>query len=527
MLKQYALDNGFENCEYFIDDGYSGTNYDRPDFSRLLDMIEHNMVCTLVVKDLSRLGREYLKTGYYTEIVFPMHDVRFIAINDGVDSINGDNEFAPFKNIINEWYAKDISKKIKSSIRTRVTRGEFVNGKPPYGYMRDPEKRNHLIPDENIAPAVKMLFKLASEGKSCYAIALIMKKEEYPKPSAYIPDKNGNYRIDSDCEHPYEWSARSVKGILTNVTYIGHLYAGMRTHRSFKDKTIIKLPEDKWIKRMNDHEPLVDDDTFFRVQEYIKSRQRTRKKTADANTYRGLMKCGDCGQWMGFTSRTDRSSIGFYTCGKYKLKGVNKGCTPHYIKIEQLNELMVGEIVRISSEVREDKENFINELVEAFRNETEKKIAEYHRKLDKCLKRRKELDVLTRRVYEDHVFGKISDDMYSMLSISYEEEICKLEKRISEIDVSLKENKGIDNHMNVCSFTDLMEGYVDITEINAEIVHNVIDRIIVHEKEFINGAMGMRVEVYYRYVGKIFNTNGSDLMAPEIGWHGKRKCNGA
>ncbi len=519
MLEEYASNHGFDNCEFFIDDGYSGTNFERPDFSRMLDMIEHNMVSTLVVKDLSRLGREYLKTGYYTEIVFPMHDVRFIAINDGVDSINGDNEFAPLKNVFNEYYTRDISKKIRSSIRIKASRGEYVNGRTPYGYMRDPFNRNHLIPDSDKAPVVRMIFRMASEGKSTYAIAVTLQQKKCPRPNAYIRGEDGAYHVDPKCENPYEWSSRSVSDILTNITYIGHLFNGMTSHRSFKDKTKIKISEDKWIKRMDDHEPLVDEEVFLKIQEDLKARQRVKKPTADNNLYRGLCKCADCGSTMWFTGRNDRRSLGCYTCGRFKSKGSKKGCSSHYIKIEQVNTLLVGEVTRIGSMVKSDKESFVTGLVEAAENELAMQNSEDRRDLDECSERLNELKVLTCKVYEDHVFGRISDDVYTRLSDSYDEEINKLTERASDLNSSLLRTRVPDK--DIRRFADLVEKYAGITKMTDEIAHELIERIEVHEKETINESIGMRVDVYYRYVGKICDAHGNDLLAPKIGWHNR------
>ena len=222
MLKHYAEENNFFNCMYFIDDGYSGTNYNRPDFQKLLSEIEANKIGTVIVKDLSRLGREYLQTGYYTEVFFPQHDVRFIAVNDNVDTHNGDNEFAPFKNIINEWYAKDISRKIRSAYKTKALNGEFTGMRAPYGYKKSPENKHKLIPDEN-APIVKRIFRIAMESNSCSTIATTLKKELVPTPGAYLRGKDGVLRKDERVKYPYGWLASTVRDILMNVVYIGNM----------------------------------------------------------------------------------------------------------------------------------------------------------------------------------------------------------------------------------------------------------------------------------------------------------------
>ena len=243
MLKQYAEENGHLNCKYFVDDGISGTTFERDGFQTMITEIENGNVGTVIVKDLSRLGREYLQTGYYTEIMFPKYDVRFIAVNDNVDSANGDNEFAPFKNIINEWYARDISRKIKSSFRAKAQNGEFLGATTPYGYRKSPENKHKLIPDEN-APAVKRMFQMALEGLNCNAIARTFKAEKIPIPGAYTRDMQGVVH-KTNVKYPYDWCQPTIRFILTNEVYIGTVVNNYTTAKSFKDKTRIKVAENE------------------------------------------------------------------------------------------------------------------------------------------------------------------------------------------------------------------------------------------------------------------------------------------
>lgn len=217
MLTQYAKDNGFTNCQYFVDDGYSGTNFDRPDFTRMIDLIEQNRIGVVIVKDLSRMGRNYLQTGYYTEAIFPDYDVRFIAINDNVDSANGDNEFAPFKNIINEWYAKDCSRKVRSAFRTKAMNGEYTGGYPAFGYSKSLEDRHKLMPDK-FAPIVQKMFQMALEGTTCFHIAKYLEAEKIPTPRAYLMDTEGKYVANERVKHPYSWATTTVHQILSNMS---------------------------------------------------------------------------------------------------------------------------------------------------------------------------------------------------------------------------------------------------------------------------------------------------------------------
>ena len=339
MLSQYAEEKGFLNCEFFVDDGYSGTNFNRPDFKRMLAMVEKGQVGTVIVKDLSRLGRNYLMTGNYTEILFPEYKVRFIAINDNVDSEMGDNEFAPFKNIINEWYAKDCSRKVKSAFKTKALKGEYTGGYPAYGYKKDPDDRHHLIPDDH-AIVVKTMFRLALEGTSCFHIAKRLESEKVPTPRAYLMDEFGKYKANDRVKHPYAWSKTTVYNILSNPIYLGKLVSLRYQTRSFKDKRIVPRNEDEWITVEGTHEALVDQSTFDAVQERIKIRQQASWADSD-NIYRGLLICADCKQRMVFSARTGRRSKGNFCCNKHRRYG-GKECSAHYITLEQIEQIIIS-----------------------------------------------------------------------------------------------------------------------------------------------------------------------------------------
>lgn len=502
MLQEHAANLGLINCEFFVDDGFSGTNFDRPDFTRMISMCEDNLIGTLMVKDLSRLGREYLRTGYYTEIFFPLHDVRFIAINDGVDSANGDNEFAPFKNIINEWYAKDISMKIKTSRQARAKRGEYVNGTPPYGYMRDPNKRNHLIPDENTAPYVRLMFRLALEGATNYRIAVVLRNEKAPKPSAYIRDSDGGFHLSEKVEYPYDWNAKTVSDIITNVTYIGHLYYNMTTHRSFKDRTKVYVPEEQWIKCEYNHEPLVGEDIFNKVQEIAGTWHRVVSKYPELNLYGSLCRCADCGYIMWFARRGNNyKSVGNYTCGRTKLRHPNRACTAHYIKIEELNSIVISQVQNLIAEVISDRNDFIKRLGKSLDKDLEKRTAKSRKELDKCSTRIEELNILIMKVYEDCVFKKITSDVYNRISGGYEKELAKLTEKASALRKSLVTSRASDD--DISRFADLIEEHADMEQMTVEIAHKLIDHIIVYEKDSVKGRSRNRIDVYYQFIGMI------------------------
>lgn len=272
ILGQYAKEHGFTNCQFFMDDGYSGTNFDRPAFTEMMELVEQRRVRTIIVKDLSRLGRNYLEVGRYTEVIFPENKVRFIAITDGVDSAAGDNEFAPFKNIINEWYAKDISRKVKSAFKAKALRGEYTGAYPPYGYDRDPNDRHKLVPNQ-YAWVVKEIFQMALAGKSCSIIAKELGEKQVLRPQAYLHEKFGTFASDIVLTYPYAWDHSTVRAILMNQVYIGNMVHFRTGTQNFKSKKMIWKPEEDWVVVEDTHEALVNAETFWTVQERIKVKQ--------------------------------------------------------------------------------------------------------------------------------------------------------------------------------------------------------------------------------------------------------------
>lgn len=512
MLTQYTKERGFVNCEFFVDDGYSGTNYDRPAFQRMMSLVEEGKVGAIVVKDLSRMGRDYLKTGYYTEVIFPEYDVRFIAINDDVDTEKGSNEFAPFKNIINEWYAKDCSKKVRSAFRTKALNGEYTGGYPAFGYQKDPEDRHHLIPNE-FAPVVKRMFQMALEGVSCYHIAKTLEAEQIPTPRAYICDKHGKYVSNTMVEHPYAWAKGTVHKILSNPIYLGKLVSCRYQTRSFKDKRLMERPEEDWITVENTHEALVDEATFQTVQERIQIKQRPTWENSD-NKYRGLLVCGGCNTRMVFSSRTGRKSKGHFCCNKHRRYG-GKECSAHYITLEQVEEILLEDIRRHAMLAAEDRDMYVQHLTRLSEQEWNGEQASWQKEAEKCRQRLSEIDTLTRRLYEDNVLHhKITDEQYTTFSAAYEAEAATLKSRYNELQNLLSCYTA--QASDAKKFAALVEQYTDITELTESLLHTLIDKIVVHEKEVIDGEIVMKVDIYYRFIGKVGNADGEDILAPKI-----------
>jgi len=512
MLTRYAGEHGFTNCEFFVDDGYSGTNYDRPDFQRLIKLVEDYRVGTVIVKDLSRLGRDYLKTGYYSEVIFPEYDVRFIAINDDVDTNKGNNEFAPFKNIINEWYAKDCSKKVKSAIRTKALNGEYTGSYPAFGYSKDPEDRHRLIPNE-YAPVVKRMFQMALQGESCFRIAKALESDQIPTPKSYLYEKYQKYGSDIRIKHPYAWGKTSVYNILSNPIYLGNLVSCRFRTKSFKDKRIVPRPEDEWITVENTHEALVDEETFKTVQKRIQIKQPTPSKSSE-NIYRGLLFCDGCNTRMVYSSRKGRKSAGNFCCNKHRRYGKTE-CSSHYITLEQLNEILLGDIRKHAMLAAKDKSLYAEQLMKLSEQEWDGERSSYQKEAENCKRRLLEIDTLIQRLYEDNVlYHKISDERYAGMSAAYETEAATLKSRYNELQSLLSSYKR--QSRNIQEFAFIVEQYTDITELTEELLHTLVDKIIVHEKELVDGEVIMRVDIYYRFIGSVGNAEGEDILAPKI-----------
>lgn len=497
LLLKYANDNGYYNTEFFVDDGYTGTNFDRPDFKRLIEAVEDGKIGTVIVKDLSRFGREYLQTGFYTEMYLPDNDVRFIAINDSVDSDDGDNDFAPFKNIINEWYAKDCSKKIRAVMKMKAQRGDCLTGMAPYGYMKDPNDKTKLIPSDR-ADYVKMMYRMAIEGCSCGEIATKMRSMNLPIPKADNYIRNGLENCASYPKYPYYWLKATVKTILLNPVYTGRTVALRYTNKSYKNKKRIERPEDEWVITENTHEALVSREDYDTVYKRLSVKTRDKVTNPD-NIFRGLVMCPDCGKVHGFSKRYDnRNSKGVYRC-QTAIRYGKEYCSSHYITFEQLYDVVLSDVQRHATLFEENSDNYIDILSKASETDKIKERTALIKEQDKAKKRIGELDTLLQKIYEDMVFGVISKERYMSMSENMEKELSALKARSNEISAALQENDA--NRANAEKFAELIENYIGITELDYELVHTLIEKIYIHERENIDGKAVVMVDIYYRFIG--------------------------
>lgn len=466
ILQKYASDKGFPNTQFYVDDGYSGTNFNRPDFQRMMDDVGAGLISTIIVKDMSRLGRDYLKVGFYTEITFPDADVRFIAINDGVDSENAaDNDFTPFRNIINEWYAKDTSKKIRAVFRAKGLSGKHLGTLPPYGYKKDSKDKQHWIVDEEAAKVVREIFSLCMKGFGPTQIARILTERGIESPTIYKKRKNLSIAVHQT-EFPELWSASSIVRILGNPSYLGHTVNFRTRKKSYKSKKTIELPQEDWAVFKNTHEAIIDEDTYETVQR-IRSAKRRPTAMGEMSVFSGLVYCADCGKKMYLCRCTTMKQKEYFNCSSYRKKKKST-CTSHQIKVEVVEKLVLADLQRVFSLAKDREKDFLA-LLQAYADKENKKLllAAVQEK-ENAERRVQSLDRIIRNLYEDKVNGTLSDERFRKLSQEYEDEQSMLKERIQELQAILTDAKEQSDSIN--RFMRTIRKYTEIIELTPEIV---------------------------------------------------------
>ena len=501
ILQKYADEHHFFNTRFFVDDGFSGVSFEREGLQEMLREVEAGNVATVITKDLSRLGRNYLKTGELIEIVFPEYEVRYIAINDGVDTAREDNEFTPLRNWFNEFYARDTSKKIRAVKQAKAQKGERVNGEVPYGYIADPNDRNHLIPDPETAHVVKQIFAMYVQGDRVCDIQRWLKEHEI------LTVGELRYRRTGSTRHPrpqqnawYNWPDKTLYDILARKEYLGHTYTGKSYKVSYKSKKTKRIPEEKQYFFPNTHEPLIDEETFELAQKRLANRHRC-TRVDEVDIFSGLLFCGDCGYKMYLirgAGTPERKHA--YTCGNYRNRARNDFvCTTHYIRKSVISELVLADLKRVLSYVQSSEQEFIQTANEYNAQAMKKALAQQRKELDKAEKRMSELNVLFRKLYEDNALGKISDSQFAFLTSGYDEEKTTLTRRIAELTQEI--DAANERSADVKRFVALVRKYTAIDELTYENVHELIDRILIYELDRETNTR--KVEIFYNFVGRI------------------------
>lgn len=496
ILKKYALDHGYSNLQFYIDDGISGTTFNRAGFQSMIADIDAGIVKRVIVKDMSRLGRDYLQVGMYTEIYFPEHDVHFIAVNDGVDSDQEDNEFTPFRNIINEWYAKDTSKKIRAVKRSKGMAGEHIGSHPPYGYMKNPENKKEWIVDQEAAEVVKEIFQLCVNGYGPTRIAHILTERKILCPTYYALERGEKPRTALPPDK-YAWNGPVVAKILERMDYLGHT-VNFKTHiKSYKNHKKIDNSPDEWKIFENTHEAIIEKETFDIVQK-IRAGKRRPTKMGVMPMFSGLLYCADCGSRMTFHRETNQSPDKYnFCCGNYR--GNTNSCSMHYIRNVVVEKIVLSNLKEVIKYVSDYEDEFIQTVMDADVRQRNREMSQKKKKLAEMQKRIKELDAIFQRIYEDNINGKLSDERFMKMSKGYEAEQHALQAETDQLQEELQqeEQKSVD----VKRFITVVKKYTDLTELTPEIVREFIDRIIVHAPDKSSGRRLQEIEIIYNHIG--------------------------
>lgn len=497
ILKKYALDRGYTNIQFYIDDGVSGTTFNRAGFQSMIADVEAGKVKRVIVKDMSRLGRDYLQVGMYTEIFFPEHDVHFIAVNDGVDSNQEDNEFTPFRNIINEWYAKDTSKKIRAVKRSKGMAGEHIGSHPPYGYMKNPENKKEWIIDEEAAEVVREIFRLCVGGYGPTRIAHILTERKILCPTYYALEKGGKPRTALPADK-YTWNGPVVAKILDRMDYLGHT-VNFKTHvKSYKvHKTIYNSP-DQWKVFEGTHEAIIDKETFEIVQK-IRAGKRRPTRMGEMPMFSGLLYCADCGRKLSFHRKADEpAEKHHYLCENYRSNTAN--CTMHYIRNVVVERIVLENLKEVIQYVSNYEDEFVQMIMDSDMRQRNRELAQKKKRLAEIQKRIGELDTIFQRIYEDNIIGKLSDERFMKMSKGYEDEQHTLQTEANEIQSELQqeEKKSVD----VKRFLAIVKKYTDLTALTPEILREFIDKIIVHAPDKSSGRRLQEIEIIYNHIGE-------------------------
>ena len=538
MLEDYANQNGYTNIEHFTDDGYSGGSFDRPDWKRMVAGIEDGSIGTVIVKDMSRIGRDYLQVGFYTEVMFKEKEVHFIAIANGVDNQKRESsEVAPFLNIMNEWYIRDSSRKVTTVLRARGMEGKHTTNNAIYGYRKSEEDKNQWVIDEEAAEVVRRIYRMSLEGKGPYEIARILSEEQIERPSYYLAKRGlGTCRSNNNTATPYVWRGATVRDILSKPEYMGHTVNFRSYKESYKDKRAKKTPKEDWVIFKNTQEAIVSEEMWNKVQELRKTVRRT-DTVGEANPFTGLLYCADCGakmynhrggagrarNWKGELNGKRRPDRDEYNCSTYNLsrQSYDKQCSQQYIRTEVVGKRVLETIKAVSDYVITNEEEFINRIYSSSRDKQKESIKSLKRKIAQDTKRVNELNMLRKKLYEDNISGKLSDKRFEFMLSEFENEQDTLE--ISMENAKAEIEKYESDTVRADKFIELVKRYTDFSELTTPMLNEFVEKILVHEADYSSGERVQEVEMYRNCIGK-FKLPVKEPTAEEIAEHEKLKA---
>lgn len=502
MLSEYAKSHELEPYIHFTDDGISGTRFDRPGFVSMMDAIKAGQIGTVIIKDMSRLGRDYLMVGQIQEMM-RQKQVRLIAINDGHDSLNGDDDFLPFRNIMNEWYAKDTSKKIRSTFKAKGNSGKHVASTTPYGYLKDPEDKDHWIVDEEAAQVVRRIFQMTMDGYGPYQIAKKLKEDQVEIPAVHMARHGAGLwqgRVD-EIKDPYAWGSSTVAGILKKREYLGHT-VNFKTRKHFKDKKSHYVSEDNWTVFEDTQEAIIDQETFDNVQRIRKNVRRYPDGWGEAHPLTGLMYCADCGAKMYVHRVNNGKRIPQYTCSAYSKVPVGTLCqTQHRINADIVMELIKDLLKAIAEYSHLNREEFIETVKTTQNSQQSSGMLKLKNRLAEAKKRVQELEKLLCRIYEDNILGRLPDDRYAVLDGQYSKEQKELTTEISELEAEIA---GYENgRRSAEKFIALVDKYQNFDELTTYMLNEFVEKILVHERDRKGSQQTTQeIEIYFNFVGR-------------------------
>ena len=498
ILAKYAKEHGFTNIEFYVDDGFSGTNFNRPDFQRMMADAEEGKISTVIVKDMSRFGRDYIMVGYYTEIYFSNLDIRFIAINDNVDSnIQTENDLTPFKNVFNEWYARDTSKKIRAVFKAKGNSGKHLTTNPPFGYVKDPNDKEKWIIDDEAAATVRRIFQMYVDGYRISEIGHKLTEEKIETPILYY--MNRGIKTNARSEYPEIWDLMSIKYILSQTAYAGHTVNFQTAVKSYKTKKQVNLPRNQWVIFRNTQEAIIDEKTFETVQQMRKAK-RARTKYNEPNMFSGLLYCADCGNHLTIQRVARNRKMDNFSCATYRKK--KKGlCSCHRILVSDLETIVKEDLQKVCEYVFLHEKEFTDEYLSGSKRETVKFQAKTKAELKRLSERQEEIGKIIRKLYEDNVNGRITDERFDFLAKSYEDEGKELKTKIQEFKNAL--DSSVQDEEKLSKFLKVVKSYTKIEELTPEILNSFIEKIYIGETEKYDGRKMQEVEIIYKFIGAI------------------------
>ena len=512
LLTKVAKEKGYTNLVHFLDDGISGVTMDRPGFNDMMEQLAAGKAAAVFVKDLSRLGRNYIEVGRLTEEFFPEHDIRLVAVSDNIDTAEGENELAPIRNLFNEWYARDISKKRRISNKIKGNAGEPM-GPPPYGYKKDPDDPKRWVVDEEAAQVVRRIFRMTVDGYGTEQIATILSEEKVLTPIAYWREKGVNRPGKSKLRGPYMWNSSTITHILSLQEYCGDILNFKTYSKSYKNKKRLANDRENWVIFQDVHDPIIERAVFEQVQQKRGKIRKRRTHEGERNMFSGLLVCADCGHNLHFHFNQGNPDIKYFNCSNYK--GNRGSCTStHYVRVDFLEQVVLGEIRRLTKFASQFEDEFVKAVIGHSQpaEATDRKLKE--KELKALQARDEELDGLFERIYEDNVSGKLSDDRFARMSRRYEEEQKELAEKIKALRAEI--DKQSSQSMTTDMFISLVRKYTRARKLTPRMLNELIEKIEVFNAEKIDGVWEQRLRIHYNCVGVIEIPDLIPLPAPEV-----------